>query len=312
MDNFDQFEWVNPLPGIIREPVPRSEFLIKGGPWDYFYTFTGTYRIKDTEFFEKQVGAIDSELLSLFRRWGPEFPAYSAVAISVGSYPRREKIEGLKNALREALASSYPYTLDTFRKITRLLWGRIPKTSEIPSLVEEYEGPLEDPYYPDAPILPSNLVRAEGERRLRWRDAWREYTMKLLGSPEKAMFIMFELPTSPRARYKISPRLRLPTGEYLEPVVMGGTISPVPPVVPQPQPPVPPVVPPVPTPVFPIEPAPVVPQPQPWPVTPEPETPVTDDTTVPVSEEKKDEKKAFPWWLVIVIGVVVLFFIMKD
>jgi hypothetical protein len=271
MDNFDPIEWINPLPGIIREPVPRSEFLIKGGPWDYLYTFTGTYRIKDTEFFEKQVGAIDSELLSLFKRWRPEFSAYSAIAISVGSYPRREKIEGLKNALREALASSYPYTLDTFRKITRLLWGRIPKTSEIPPLVEEYEGPLDDPYDPDAPILPSILVQAERERRLRWRDAWREYTMRLLGSPEKAMFIMFELPTSPRARYKISPRLRLPTGEYLEPVVRTNTVSPVGP-------------------------------------TPS----VTDDATVPVSEDKKDEKKAFPWWVVIVIGIVALFFFMKD
>jgi len=119
-------------------------------------------------------------------------------------------------------------------------------------------------------LIPPELEKDENERRYCWARAWLEYARRferrLLTELGKDMYVAFscDLPYG-EVKPKISPRLRLPTGEYLDPVVRTNTVSPVGP-------------------------------------TPS----VTDDTTVPVSEDKKDEKKAFPWRIVIVVGVIAL------
>jgi len=260
--------------------------------------------------FRRQIDEIDPTLSELILNWQPDLQSLFVFFTSIAAYPHRKKIRELKVAF-SALDST---SVEPRRNITRILLGRVPYTVTRYSLdytffnkpsaheVIEYEQEAsKDPDDSDAPLLlPSSLVSAELKRREQWKKKWEEYLVYLKRKYNLSFEPKFytDLPTSSSAVLKISPRLRLPSGEYLEPVT--GSIPLVPPVIPQPLPPAPPV----------------EPQPHPQPMPSVPETPVSNDTTVPVSEEKKDEKKdekkSFPWWIVIVIGVVVLFFIMKD
>jgi len=247
--------------------------------------------------FKRQIDSIDPELSLLVLNWCPTTISLIMFLTSIAAYPSRKKIEQLKAILK----TPDNHSDDACRAITKILLGRIPYVitrmyvrylhrddpSDIkhmiagmpePEILGKWEYDQEatnDPDDPDAPLLPPSLVSDELERRQQWKSKWEVY----LASLKRRYSNLFknnikfysDLPTVSYGYIRISPRLRLPTGEYLDPVVRTNTVSPVGP-------------------------------------TPS----VTDDTTVPVSEDKKDEKKAFPWWLVIVIGVVALFFFMKD
>jgi hypothetical protein len=231
---------------------------------------------------KQQLDRIDPELSRLIFDWKPRFVSLLKFYMSVASYPYRKKIEQLKAILK----SPDSYSVDSLRAVTKILLGRIPysiirayvSSSPFPFAggmsapeITLYETEAsEDPNDPDAPILPPSLLIAEMERRQRWRAAWERELSYL---KQKYSYVLdsdfkfwTDLPTSSSALIRTSPRLRLPSGEYLEPVT--GTISSVAPVTPQP--------------------------------------------LQPVAEEKKEEKKSFPWWIVVVIGVMALFFIMKD
>jgi hypothetical protein len=247
--------------------------------------------------FKRQIDSIDPELSLLVLNWCPTTISLIMFLTSIAAYPSRKKIEQLKAVLK----TPDNHSDDACRAITKILLGRIPYVvtrmyvryvrrddpSDIarmivgmpaPQILGKWEYDQEatnDPDDPDAPLLPPSLVSAELERRQQWKSKWEVYleSLKRRYSNLFSDDLKFDsdLPTVSYGSIRISPRLRLPSGEYLEPVVRANTVSPVGP-------------------------------------TPS----VANDTTVPVSEEKKDEKKAFPWWIVIVIGVVVLFFIMKD
>jgi hypothetical protein len=247
--------------------------------------------------FKRQIDSIDPELSLLVLNWCPTALSLITFLTSIAAYPSRKKIEQLKAVLK----APDNHSDDACRAITKILLGRIPYVitrmyvryvrhddpSDIalmiagmpaPQILGKWEYDQEatnDPDDPDAPLLPPSLVSAELERRQQWKSKWEVY-LAFLKRRYSNLFegnLKFDsdLPTVSYGSIRISPRLRLPTGEYLEPVVRTNTVSPVGP-------------------------------------TPS----VTDDATVPVSEDKKDEKKAFPWWIMIVIGIVALFFFMKD
>ena len=275
------------------------------------------------EELERQVKPIDPELYQYMVNVPKNSYTLDIVIksmISVGSYPYARKIQEMKKAFLGGV--------DALSSLTRFFYARyksLPSSGAYTLFFDaRYESlpspdtrtlilePI-DPEEPDAPLVPPELEKDENERRYRWARAWLEYARRferrLFTELGKDMYVVFscDLPYG-KVKPKISPRLRLPSGEYLEPVTVTATILPVGPVVPQPLPisPPPTEIPIVPLPVEPVN-------PQPQPVAPVTETPVGG--MVPVSEEKKDEKtekKKFPWWIVIVIGVVVLFFIMKD
>ena len=251
---------------------------------------------------EKHIGSIDYELLQLIKEWRPTTRSALTFLTSVGSYPNKVKIK----ALKEALTSPNRYSEENFMRITKILLGnarrknRYEDVGPMRPLVKEFDTGIyfEDPIDPGAPEVDYTQVGAERKRRERWQYAWEDYLVDLekrSGNPFRFEFLC-DISVRRATNIMISPRLRLPSGEYLGPVTVTGTLLPVGPVVP-----------------LPISPPPTEIPVESQPVAPVIETPVGG--MVPVSEEKKDEKtekKKFPWWIVIVIGVVVLFFIMKD
>lgn len=232
------------------------------------------------EALETQVKPIDPDLYLYMANAPRDLITLDTIVksiISVGSYPHVRKVNAMKEAFYkggQALSKLSPFFNVREEQIsvpgTRMLWF----------------GDSIDPEDPTAPSVPPELEQAEMERRKRWENAWLDYITKfkkrLPPELEKKIFVYFscELPTR-KVKPKISPRLRLPSGEYLEPVTVTGTILPVGPVAPQPE---------------------------------EPGAPIAG--VVPVSEEKKDEKKdekkKFPWWIVVVIGAVAMLFFMKK
>jgi len=232
------------------------------------------------EELERQVKPIDPELYQYMVNVPKNSYTLDIVIksmISVGSYPYARKIQEMKKAFLggvDALSSLTPFFDARYKSLpspgTRTLffdarYKSLPSPGTRTLILE----PI-DPEEPDAPLVPPELEKDENERRYRWARAWLEYARRferrLLTELGKDMYVAFscDLPYG-EVKPKISPRLRLPTGEYLVPVVRTNTVSPVGP-------------------------------------TPS----VTGDTTVPVSEDKKDEKKAFPWWIVIVVGVIAM------
>jgi hypothetical protein len=247
------------------------------------------------EELERQVKSIDPELYQYMVNVPKNSYTLDIVIksmISVGSYPHARKIQEMKKAFLggvDALSSLAPFFEPRYK--------RLPVSGTRTLILEPT-----DPEEPDAPLVPPELEKVENERRYRWARAWLEYARsferRLLTELGKGMYVAFscDLPHG-KVKPKISPRLRLPSGEYLEPVTVTGTIFPVGPVEPQPLP--------------------ISPPPTEIPIEPQPVAPVTETPVggmVPVSEEKKDDKqkKAFPWWVVIVAAVVLLFFMMKN
>jgi hypothetical protein len=234
------------------------------------------------EELEKHVKPIDPELYMYMVNAAKTLSNLRVVLramISVGSYPYRKKIEEMKYAFASGgeVLSRISSFLDVKREFQGCPGSRCVREVSF------------DPADPDASPLPPELVKKEEERRQYWAKEWLIYVndlrKKLIANLGKDLNINFscDLPFASTPlkviEFKISPRLRLPSGEYLEPVTVSSTISPVAPITPQP--------------VQPSSVAPVTSQPQ---------------LLQPVAEEKK----SFPWWFVAVIGVVGLFFIMKK
>lgn len=276
------------------------KYLVVGGP-GYVETQEGDKALLWRE-LEKHIGSIDSELLRLIKEWYPTTRSVLTFLTSVGSYPNKVKIK----ALKEALTSPNRYSEENFMRITKILLGnarrknRYEDVGPMRPLVKEFDTGIyfEDPIDPDAPEVDYTQVGAERKRRERWQYAWEDYLVDLekrSGNPFRFEFLC-DISVRRATNIMISPRLRLPSGEYLGPVTVTGTLLPVGPVVP-----------------LPISPPPTEIPVEPQPVAPVTETPVGG--VAPVSEDKKDEKtekKAFPWWIVIVAAVVVLFFMMKN
>jgi hypothetical protein len=222
----------------------------------------GEWREKISDFpaavydeLEKHVKPIDSKLYSYMIKASKDLYTLNFVGksiISVGAYPYRRKIEEMKKAFSEG-----------GQALSRLSPFFQVKVEYLPSSYREnvfIMGDLLDPVDPDAPLVPPELMRKEIERRTRWENAWRKYMSEFREKIPTGWIDLngFPCDLSPMAPIpKISPRLRLPSGEYLEPVISAAG-------------------------------------------------------TLPVSEEKKEEKEKFPWWAVALIGVVVVFFIMRD
>jgi hypothetical protein len=301
---------ISPKPSMptsaIDLPTPFSSLferlLIGSNDPNAIVSFLERWKISDFpdvvyEELERQVKPIDSELYLYMTNAPKDLITLETIInsiISVGSYPHVRKVNAMKEAFSEggkALSKLSPFF--------NVRYNRLPSYGTRTLLL----GDAVDPEDPAAPSVPLELAQAEIERRQRWKKAWLDYISnfrrRLLPEIEKKIFVYFscELPTE-KVKPKISPRLRLPTGEYLEPVTVTGTILPVGPVVPQPQP--------------------ISPLPTEIPLVPQPVAPVTEmpvGGVVPVSEEKdekKDEKKKFPWWVVVVIVAVVALFFMKK
>jgi hypothetical protein len=233
------------------EEEVRQEF-IKG--FGAISIFDGAYRRifpswKETaEFsweFKRQIDSIDPELSQLIFDWGPSVSSLLTFLTSIGAYPSRKKIEQLKSVLR----SPDKHSNDACRTITRILLGRVPYTivrfrhvrsdgpifvagMPAPEKLGEYEQEAtNDPDDPDAPMLSPSLVSAELERRELWKRKWEEYLVFLKGRYSNLFTYELkfdsDLPTNRYGNIRISPRLRLPSGEYLEPVVRANTVSPV-------------------------------------------------------------------------------------
>jgi len=224
------------------------------------------------EELERQVKPIDPELYQYMVNVPKNSYTLDIVIksmISVGSYPYARKIQEMKKAFLggvDALSSLTPFFDARYKSLpssgTRTLffdarYESLPSPDTRTLILE----PI-DPEEPDAPLVPPELEKDENERRYRWARAWLEYARRferrLFTELGKDMYVAFscDLPYG-KVKPKISPRLRLPSGEYLEPVISAAG-------------------------------------------------------TLPVSEEKKEEKEKFPWWAVALIGVVVVFFIMRD
>jgi hypothetical protein len=199
---------------------------------------------------KRQIDSIDPELSKLILDWRPSPDSLLKFLTSVGGYPSRKKIEQLKAVLK----SPDKYSDDARRRITEILLGRVPyvitrtrwfRRNDPPDIAHLFAGvpapeilgrweynqeATNDPDDPDAPPLPSSLVSAEIERRQLWKRKWEEY-LALLKRRYSNLFsedLKFDsdLPTISYGTIRISPRLRLPSGEYLEPVVRGGTTVP--------------------------------------------------------------------------------------
>jgi len=248
------------------------KYLVVGGP-GYVETQEGNKALLWRE-LEKHIGSIDSELLRLIKEWYPTTRSVLTFLTSVGAYPSKTKIK----ALKEALTAPDRHRDQGFMRITKILLGKVRRR---PS--GEYEltvyPPIvrwdkDDPLDPDAEGVSRKGIGFEIERRQRWRKEWEDYLADL--KQRSGLSFRFEflcdLPSNQYALITISPYLRLPSGDYLAP---NGEIV------------------------------------KPPAISSGNVKPIAEDNRDEKKEEKKEEKK-FPWWLVIVIGVVALFFFMKD
>jgi hypothetical protein len=174
--------------------------------------------------FEKQIGAIDSELVRLVRKWKPTTSSLLKFLTSVGAYPRKEKIRSLKKALTAPNRNSD----EGFMQITKILLGDVRlERVEIPITGSRLTTPpvsigLEtfyDPVDPDAERVTGGQIDMEIVRRRRWRKAWEdylEYLKRRSGVPISFKFFC-DLPSETNSIINISPHLRLPNGEYIAP-----------------------------------------------------------------------------------------------
>jgi hypothetical protein len=248
-------------------------FLVVGGP-GYTEIEIGNKALLRQE-FERHIGSIDAELLRLILDWNPTSNSMLTFLTSVGSYPSREKIR----ALKEALTAPDRYSKENFMRITKILLGNVRGwrrreygPDEAFLTVVDYRDwvSMTDPVDFDAPMVSRRELSFELERRQRWKKAWEEYLADLKAKSRLPFPFVFlcDLPTDSSAHINISPYLRLPSGEYIAP--NGNVVKP-------------------------------------------PASGGSD--VKPIAEDNKDgktEEKKFPWWIVAVIGAVVALLLMKD
>jgi hypothetical protein len=200
---------IPPSPGVPRERI--SDFP------DVVY-----------EELEKQVKPIDSELYSYMVNAPKDLYTLDLVVrsmISVGAYPYRKKIALMKKAFSES--GQALSEISSFLYVDR---EYLPSSYGTSSLKM---GDVVDPVDPDAPPVPPELMQEEIRRRIRWEKAWKEYIIEFrkrlpLDLGTRVDLTVFPCDLSSEVPIpRISPRLRLPTGDYLEPVVGTKRILPV-------------------------------------------------------------------------------------
>jgi hypothetical protein len=174
---------------------------------------------------------------------------------SVGAYPRKEKIR----ALKEALTAPDRHSDQNFMRITKILLGKVhrrPHRYEGPQLFTRCgsgtrclvidDWPLtspsedwmyEDPIDSDAEGVSRKGVAFEKGRRQYWRNEWERYLadLKRRSGVTGSFEFLCDLHSGENVLITISPYLRLPSGEYLDPegriieppAISGGDVKPI-------------------------------------------------------------------------------------
>jgi hypothetical protein len=263
--------------------------LVTGGP-NFMEIEAGNKALLRQE-LEKHIGSIDSELLRLIKEWYPTTPSALKFLTSVGAYPSKTKIK----ALKEALTAPDRHSDQGFMRITKILLGKVRRRPRI----DDFEPrPLTrcgsgagtrcmfiDDWLPsfqkenwvyDDPIDPDaeGVTRKGIEFEKGRRQYWRNEWEKYLADLKRRSGLLFNFDFL----------CDLPSGNYglitISPYLRlpsGEYLAPNGEIV---------------------------------------KSPASSGGDVkPIAEDNKDEKgeeKKFPWWVVIVVAIVALFFMTKN
>jgi hypothetical protein len=256
-----------------RDEEPYRTFLVVGGPGYGELAVGNKYLLRQE--LERHIGSIDAELLRLILDWEPTARSMLTFLTSVGSYPSRTKIR----ALKEALTAPDRYSEENFMRITKILLG-----SERGWVRSEY-GP-NDAYLtvvdyekwvnmrdPIDPDAKGVTRKGIGIEKER-RQRWKKAWKEYLLDLKRRSGLLFNFVFL----------CDLPSGDYglitISPYLRlpsGEYLAPNGEIV---------------------------------------KSPASSGSDVkPIAEDNKDEKgekKKFPWWVVIVVAIVALFFMTKN